>query len=263
MGDDTKKLDTDLRFKVEEFLTGRHHNCSGRGQALLKIVDRIRRQNWNAVLFGGTLRDLMIYGDAEPPRDVDIVFAGVSTDQIAALFADGLVGRTRFGGLHLKYEACLFDMWSLADTWALKKSIKSTFNFEDLPKTTFLNVEAIAADIIPKPGGARKILSHGFFEAISDKLLDINYEENPFPTLCVVRTLETAARLRFRISPRLCSYVIHYSRLTSAEELVEVQVKHYGTSRRTASEFNSLIKFVAAEYKNSSAGGVTLPLPKN
>jgi hypothetical protein len=143
MGDDTKKLETDLRFKVEEFLTGRHHNCSGRGQALLKIVDRIRRQNWNAVLFGGTLRDLMIYGDAEPPRDVDIVFAGVSTDQIAALFADGLVGRTRFGGLHLKYEACLFDMWSLADTWALKKSIKSTFNFEDLPKTTFLNVEAI------------------------------------------------------------------------------------------------------------------------
>jgi hypothetical protein len=143
MGDDTKKLETDLRFKVEEFLTGRHHNCSGRGQALLKIVDRIRRQNWNAVLFGGTLRDLMIYGDAEPPRDVDIVFAGVSTDQIAALFADGLVGRTRFGGLHLKYEACLFDMWSLADTWALKKSIKSTFNFEDLLKMTFLNVEAI------------------------------------------------------------------------------------------------------------------------
>jgi hypothetical protein len=205
----------------------------------------------------------MIYGDAQPPRDVDIVFAGVSTDQIAMLFADGLVRRTRFGGLHLRYEACMFDMWSLADTWALKTSTKSTFNFEDLPKTTFLNVEAVAVDIIPKPGKTRKILSHGFFEAISNKILDINYEENPFPTLCIVRTLETAARLRFRISPKLCSYLIHYSRLTSAEELVEVQFKHYGTCTRTASEFNTWIKFVATEYKKSGSGGVALPVPKN
>jgi hypothetical protein len=263
MADVTKKLETDLRVKVGQFLTGRSHGHSGRRQALLQIVSRIRAENWNAVLFGGTLRDLMIYGGTQSPRDIDIVFDGVSSDEIAALFADCIVRRTRFGGLHLQYRAWMFDMWSLADTWALKSSAKNNLNFEDLPKTTFLNVEAVAADLIPKPGRARQILSHGFFEAISERVLDINHEENPFPTLCVVRTLVTAARLRFSISRKLCAYLVHYSKLSSAEELVDVQLKHYGTCRRTAAEFQYWINFVATEYRNSGANGVMLPVPKD
>jgi len=255
MGNTQNKLEKDLRAKVTRFLAG-----GSPRQALLEITDRIRGRNWDAVLFGGTLRDLMLYGGSHLPRDVDIVIAGVPADQIATLFSDCIIRQTRFGGLHLRHKGWLFDVWPLADTWAFKSSNHRQFDFEDLPKTTFLNVEAVVADLTAKPGRARKIRANGFFEAITEQILDINNEENPFPTLCVVRTLITAARLQFSISRRLCKYLLHYSKTTSAEELVYVQLKHYGTCKRTAEEFHAWLEFIRVHHRSGATKRVILPV---
>jgi hypothetical protein len=263
MGDTRLKLEKDLRIRVTRFLASKASHFPNRQRAIFSLTERIRKQNWEAVLFGGTLRDLMIYGGSRSPRDVDIVIAGVVADQIESLFADCVVRRTRFGGLHLQYNGWMFDVWSLNDTWALRNSGQSRWGFQDLPKTTFLNVEAVAADLIPRPGKARHIHANGFFEAVSNRVLDINYEENPFPILCVVRTLITAARLQYSISPRLCRYLLHYGRSSSPEEMVDVQIKHYGMCKRTAEEFHSWLRFVGAEHRGAGTKGLTLPVAKS
>jgi hypothetical protein len=257
---DPKNLEKDLRVRVARFLAAESSRSSCR-KGLLEVVGRIRKQKWNAVLFGGALRDLMIYGSAYKPRDVDIVVAEITADRIASVFSDCVVKRTRFGGLHLQCNTWSFDIWPLADTWALRNSAKPHAEFEDLPRTTFLNVEAVATDLSTKPGRARQVRENGFFESIAEGMLDINNEENPFPTLCVVRTLITAAQLRFSMSRRLCKYLVHYGKQVSPDELVDVQLKHYGTSKKTAEEFHYWIQFVAAEYQNTGNHGLELPIP--
>lgn len=71
--------------------------------------------------------------------------------------------------------------------------------------------------------------THTFFEAIDQRCIDINLESNPFPELCVVRSLITAVRLDYRISRRLAKYIYTHARGASAEGLEAVQISHYGT----------------------------------
>src|SRR4051812_48642791 len=60
-----------------------------------------------------------------------------------------------------------------------------------LPETTFFNLEAIAVDVWPQIGKARSIYSGDdqFFEGIITRTLELNRPENPFPGLCIVRSL--------------------------------------------------------------------------
>ena len=62
-----------------------------------------------------------------------------------------------------------------------------------MPKTTFLNVEAVAVELNPRPTRSRKLYESGFFEGVATETIEINLEENPFPDLCVARSLLTAA----------------------------------------------------------------------
>ncbi len=39
----------------------------------------------------------------------------------------------------------------------------------------------------------------GFFEALQSRVLDINYEENPYPALAAVRSIVTATKLRYSL----------------------------------------------------------------
>src|SRR5258708_33566009 len=214
-----------LRKRVSAFLLSKSH----RRAPLINLLRRIAEQRLHAVLFGGTLRDLMRYGAAKDPRDVDVVVDGASVEQLAILFQDVLARKTRFGGLHLNTEGWMIDIWSLSDTWAVRERRAGAGDFEALTRTTFLNVEAVTIDL--KIGGnRRKLHSSGFFEGHRSQVLDINLEENPFPELAAIRTLITAAKLQYSLSNRLASYVIHYANKTPLEQLVSVQLHHYGTA---------------------------------
>jgi|SRR5580698_1201981 hypothetical protein len=215
-----------LRKRVSGFLLSK----SLRRAPLINLLRRIAEQRLDAVLFGGTLRDLMRYGPRRDPRDVDVVVDGASVEQLALLFSDVLVRRTRFGGLHLNTKGWMIDIWPLSDTWAVRERRAGAGDFEALTRTTFLNVEAVTIEL--KIGGdRRKLHSSGFFEGHRRQVLDINLEENPFPELAAVRALITAAKLQYSLSRRLASYVIHYAKKTPLEQLVSVQLNHYGTAR--------------------------------
>jgi hypothetical protein len=172
----------------------------------------------------------MAKGPSAAPRDVDIVVDGASIKELEGLFHDVLIRKTRFGGLHLNVQGWKIDVWPLSETWALKELSIAGRDFEALTRTTFLNVEAATISLGIRRG-ARQVHAFGFFEAVKNKTLDINLEENPFPELAAVRTLITAYKLNYAMTRRLARYVIHYTHRTPIEQLVHLQFSHYGYAR--------------------------------
>lgn len=248
-----------LLDRVRKFLArGKRRN-----DPLALILQRIQERQWSAVLFGGTLRDLMLFGTSSVPRDVDIVVANATTEEIMAAFAGLTFRRTRFGGLRILNACRTFDVWPLPETWAFRQSTWKTPSpdFDSLTKTTFLNAEAIAVEFVAPKAKQRPIHAHGFFESLATKTLEINFEENPFPALCVVRSLLTAARLQFSIGPKLARYLVHYGKVFPPEELESVELDHYGSCRYRASDLSSWLGVVEDQYRRGlpSSRGARLP----
>jgi hypothetical protein len=101
-------------------------------------------------------------------------------------------------------------------------------NPEELPRTTFLTIEAVVVSLSSQPGRPRMVFESGFFQSLATRTVDVNFDFNPYPKLNVVRSLLTCSRLGFSIGPRLVRYITEHSRRVEIEELVEVQRQHYG-----------------------------------
>lgn len=249
---------TQLRQRVARFVQTR----SPGSHPVARVIRVLRERRWHAFLFGGVLRDLMIHGGAARPRDVDIVVDGVSVGDLEAVFRTSVVRRTRFGGLHLRVDGWMFDIWPLAETWALREQAIPFSGASALPCSTFLNVEAIAAEIRVSPGRPGALYARGFFESILSRTLDINLEANPHPTLCIVRSLITAAHLRFAIGPRLAAYIESRSRGVPLEELVAVQLAHYGCVRASGDTLSAWLRSVSEQQRHARSGNVVLPMTR-
>ena len=67
------------------------------------MIDGLRRSDLQAVLFGGTLRSLLVSrifeGRFGQPRDVDVVVSGAALSELEERFSSIVARRTRFGGL--------------------------------------------------------------------------------------------------------------------------------------------------------------------
>jgi hypothetical protein len=196
-------------------------------EPLLAALQRLTDRGLHGVIFGGTLRDLMVNGPSTGLRDIDVVVDGASVVELERLFSDVVVRKTRFGGLNLNVGGWMVDIWPLSDTWALRELPITGRDFESLTRTTFLNVEAVTIDLAVRHR-TRTVYAQGFFEAVRSRTLDINLEENPFPELAAIRALITASMLQYDLSRRLARYVIHYTNRTPLEQLVQIQFSHYG-----------------------------------
>ena len=99
-----------------------HRNGAHWKEPILDVLNQLRHANVRAVLFGGTLRSLLVSRVFESrfgrPRDVDVVIAGVPLSDLEDRFRDILNRRTRFGGLQLRSGSWQFDMWPVSETWA-------------------------------------------------------------------------------------------------------------------------------------------------
>lgn len=208
------------------------HPAPGR-QRLQKVLRQLisRSDGWDIFLFGGMPRDIAISGPFSLPRDVDIVVGDASTDDIGEVFSDFVQRRNRFGGFSLYIDDWHIDIWPLERTWAFLYHWASEASIADLPKTTFLNVEAIAVELKTVPGRPRHIYEHGFFEAVNNRVVEINFEENPYPDFCIIRSLLVATKLRFSLGWRLVRYIDYHAQQYDVGELVDIQRKHYGSVR--------------------------------
>lgn len=246
-----------LRERLSRFVT----RASPWRAALQDVLEMTQKREWSVFVFGGTLRDLLAVSAMAVPRDLDLVVSGPTGKELREVFAPQVVRETRFGGLHLHVRKLPVDIWTIESTWAFREGRVSGQDFEALPKTTFLNVEAITAELSATSGRARRIYSHGFFEAIRDRLLEINLEDNPYPALCVVRSLITARQLDFAMGPRLIQYLHHHGSRIALEEMEAVQRAHYGHVRLDREQLHSLLGLVFQHVGSSSRAQLRLPPP--
>lgn len=247
-------FNSELRRRIRRFLS----NKAEFRRPLSVILRSMSESKQPVFFFGGLLKDLMVLGPAATPRDVDIVVSSV-TEEMTSLWATQVKRRTRFGGVHLDSKGWLVDVWQVSDTWAFKQGFFHGCSFEDLPKTTFLNIQAVVAEVNPRPGKGRRIYSKGFFEAIKSRTIDINFEENPYPSLCVLVALLTAAKLSFSMSSRLARYVLYHTRTLELDEFLEIQRSHYG---RIYCDLDKLYYWIAAirdQVRSAARRPVSLP----
>ena len=230
-----------------------------------RTVRELREMEQQSVFFGGTLRSLLTsrldYHRPGRPRDVDIVMRDIGIETLRSRFHDIVARETRFGGLQLKRVHWQFDIWPLDRTWMFVNERKISPNFADLPSTTFLNLEAIAVEVWPRPGHSRRIYSGDdqFFRGILNSEVEVNREENPHPDLCVVRALILASSLGYRLGPRLSALISSWGARLPEGELERVQTTHYGAVRFSGRILREWIRFIGHSVAKDDAKPVYLP----
>ena len=217
---------------------------------VLQVLQDLKQTDIRAVLFGGTLRSLLVSrlfeGRFGRPRDIDVVVLGAPLSELEKRF-NGIIARhTRFGGLKLRNGYWHFDVWPLEETWAFRKD-KVVARFEDLPSTTTFNLEAIAVEVWSKDGKPRALFSghDQFFHGILSKTLELNRADSPFPELTVVRAVIMASELGFRIGPCLGAYIAEISTTLNEAAIDEIQAHHYGYSRMTGHTLKEIVQVIS------------------
>lgn len=262
-------VDRKLKDRFRDFIAfrGGKPDAAAR-ESIQAVFDRILINRWEAFIVGGTLRDIMLAPRSIFPRDIDIIIAGVSNDTVSATFHDLLRRRTRFNGLHLVNQfhyggitpsrgETYFDVWRLEETWGIRNAkLKPTI--EHFVQTPFLNIDSVAIELVPK-GARRRVAECGFFDALTTRTLEINYAPNPFPSVCIVRSLIMAAKLRFSLGPHLAAYISNYAESNSVNELVDAQRSHYGTVRCDKKELQRWLSRIRAAV-NAGLPKVELPI---
>ena len=129
----------ELEKQLSSFLVSREAGTQRWLQQLGSHCERL-------FLFGGAIRDVALMGDEARPRDLDLVVVGLNFDDLPGFLGEHIVRRTSFGGLKLKLDDSWVDLWRLEDTWAFREKLIEP-SPENLPSTTFLSSQAIAAEI--------------------------------------------------------------------------------------------------------------------
>lgn len=217
---------------------------------LYRVFGDIQDNKLSAFVCGGAVRNMLLCNNTIP-RDLDIILGYVSKEQLETLFPDHIKGETSLGGLKLQVKDWSIDMWPIQDTWAFKSGKFKGNGFSDYPKITFLNIDAIAVQLFSKRRQKRVIYSKGFFEAIIEKTIELNFEENPTPSECIVRALWVANKFSFLIGPKLSRYMISYINKIEIEELAEIYRRRYMDSSVTIEKLYNCFKKIKAQVQAS------------
>jgi hypothetical protein len=217
---------------------------------LYRVLGDIQDNKFPAFLCGGAVRNMLLCNNTIP-RDLDIILGCVSKGQLETLFPDYIKGETSLGGLKLQVKDWSIDIWPIQDTWAFKDGKFKGNGFSDYPKITFLNIDAIAVQLFGKRRQKRKIYSNGFFKAIIEKTIELNFEENPSPSECIVRALWIANKFSFLIGPKLSRYMISYINKIEIEELAEIYQHRYMSSSVTIEKFYNCFKNIKTQMQAS------------
>lgn len=165
-------------------------------------VIRCTQSVGQTAIFGGMLRDLLLYGEEGFKSDTDLVVAS-DTNSLEDALNIFSPERNAFGGYRLNYKYSKIDVWCLSDTWAFREGLVSGRDFQDLVKTTFFNWDAIAFLLDDND----LFLGDSYLESIAKRVLDINLEPNPNPLGVLKRTFVRAYKDNAILTPRLVIYL--------------------------------------------------------
>lgn len=165
------------------------------------------RQNKNdlieVALFGGAIRDMFLFGYISKESDLDFV---VKCDKyvLKKVIEKYNPKENKFGGFRFEFGGRVIDIWSLSETWAIKKGfVSNNDGMMDLLATTFFNVDAAYYRIFEET----LICSKKFREGILEKSLDVNFEENPSPKSIYKRIEKFSSSKNFELKSSVKDYL--------------------------------------------------------
>lgn len=177
-------------------------------------------------IFGGIIRDYLFSSNKQniSHRDIDLVATKIN-DSCINFMSEYAIRNTLFGGYKLKINEKNYDIWTLENTWALKE-FSSLFNSvkNPLPDTSFFNITAIVFSLREH----KFILNEKFLTSLQNKVLDIVFEPNPLPSLCLIKTYEYVNRYNLSLSNTLKKFVSSQYEIAK-EDFDKIQIRHFGS----------------------------------
>ncbi|HWA28909.1 MAG TPA: hypothetical protein VG734_24875 [Lacunisphaera sp.] len=218
---------SELESKLRNRLVRALRKDSSWGKLFGEFIHLIKERQLTAYLFGGTVRDLLLLNATQPPRDLDIVVDDSSFEFFLNELPLEKISRNRFGGLKCNFKTLEIDVWPLRKTWAFEKGYRQEFTFGALPTTTFLNLDAIVAEISPPKGRPRRIYESGFFVGVIEKKIDCNLELTEYPELNIVRGFVLSQRTGYHFSNRFCRFLLDLVYAKNPSDFERAQLQHY------------------------------------
>lgn len=240
-------LKRDLRSRLGRFVAA---DCKRSFPHVYSVLEDIRNNGYPAFLCGGAVRSFLLSNHGVP-RDLDIILGYVSREQLEASFTSHISHKTGLGGLRLQVKDWSIDMWPIQETWAFREGKVAGRGFSDYPKTVFLNIDAIAIQLFSRRRQKRTIYSKGFFEAIAERTIELNFEENPAPAQGIAKALRIAEKFRFVIGPRLARYMLSYTNQMAIEELAAVYRRRYVGVNVTPEKLYNCFKSIETQMRAS------------
>lgn len=217
-----------------------------------KLLDNIATKT-SVYIFSGIIRNFFL-GESSY-RDLDIVVDNLDDikEIIQHLESEVSVKNNSFGGLKLTIEGLNIDIWSIRNTWGIKKDgLKLTP--ESLLKTAFFNFSAIVFDY----NNARFYYDEAFPDFLSTRMMNVVYESNPNIPLCIINTYYYRIKYGFGISLHLCIWIfVNYLGLSmrhqNREKILEnVQKKHFGSMIVDFTELKDFVLNCGLHYRVGS-----------
>lgn len=209
---------------------------------LLHDIEKLA-QNQEVYVFSGIIRDFFLgmpsyehqQGKRKKcnPRDLDFVLDGNCK---VDMFTAGKVHVNQYGGLKLEWGNVTVDVWSLEETWGIIEEGKPVTP-QSLLETSFFNFSAIVYDYNKE----KFIVGRPFLEFLNTNTLDVVYEKNPKPDLCIVNTIYYMEKLKCRIGKKLSQWIIKQYDNNPLMEYDTVQQRHF---RKVLYDKNKISQFV-------------------
>ena len=225
---------SDLSFAVKPKEFKRYLSVFYGKTRIMEKLDFMSKSS-DVYIFSGVIRDFFFEKKGSHPRDLDVVVGNGKLESIPTDYLRQVeYSVNQFGGVKLKEKDKTVDVWQLKDTWGIKMK-KAEVTPQELVNTAFFNVSAIAFDY----GREEFIVSDAFKCFYDTRILDVVYEDNPFPDLCIVNSLYYSQKLHCKLSERLSSWLLnHYQK---EYDYSRVQMKHFGAIKYSNSEIEEFV----------------------
>ena len=207
----------------------------------------------NSYIFGGVIVDFLNKNSNH--RDIDIVVESLTENQLKEL-SKYQFQQNSFGGYKISIDNLIIDLWFLDKTWAFKRNNYLNLDlYKLLPSTSFFSSTAIIFSIKEK----KLYYKDSFRQFVENKKIDIIFEENPYPELCIVKSYQYYIQ-KFKFSTQLEEYIVkNFTR--SQSSLEQIQIKHYGFVKYSIEdlcEFYNKIKMNRkTEYQSRSSNEIS------
>lgn len=199
--------------------------------------------NTKCYIFGGFVVDFL--NRKRSHRDIDIVIDSFSDNNLKLLQKYNAI-KNSFGGFKLNIDGVKIDIWAIKNTWAIKKMNYLEFDlFSLLPSTSFFNSTAIIFSIQEK----KLIYKDSFLNFFNNNILDIMFEDNPYPELCIIKSYQNYLDGLY-LSRNLKKYISR--KFNSVFDKFEtIQKRHFGEVIYTLEDIIEFYDFINSELNST------------